>query len=336
MKMSTKHKRLHKWLLAATILVLLQLLLAHKVQAETRFVISIIDTGIDLKNETLKKQLCRNEGEMGRDKNGNPKSTNGMDDDGNGYIDDLHGWSFFDKSNDLQDQHGHGTHVAGIIYQELKQLKLENEFCFQVLKYYNSETYSPHLLQASNQSLKYAALNKSQLINYSGGGYAANKEEEFWLRQLAHKNIPVMAAMGNQTLDTDQFPFYPAGYDLENVFAIAAATPEQTRAPFSNYGKRKFDFMAPGVHIKAFGLNNSQAYLSGTSQATAKASAMVAYLVYQNQNTFDWKDLKTNLKNWRQIYSRLNKKENPEFLDSGFIQKYKTTQVDAFGEPSPN
>jgi major intracellular serine protease len=306
---------------------------AKATEKENRFIITIIDTGIDLKNLALKDHLCINAGENGLDADGISKANNGKDDDGNGFADDLHGWSFFDESKDIQDRHGHGTHIAGIIYEELKNMKLEKHFCFQVLKYYDSDIPSNNLMQASNDSFKYALDNHSQLVNYSGGGYQANKEEEKWLRQLKDKNVPVIAAMGNQKINTDLIPFFPAGYEMENIFAIGAAEKKQTPAKFSNFGKKRFDFLAPGVAIESFGLNNSRQFLSGTSQATAKATAMVSYMIYQDHPFKDWAELKLNLKSVRELHHAKNKKENPKFIDSQFIKKYKTSAVDAFGEP---
>lgn len=302
-------------------------------QNEKRFIIAIIDTGIDMKNETLKKQLCVNSGETGLDKKGHDKSVNGIDDDDNGYTDDLHGWSFYDASKNVHDRHGHGTHIAGILLDELKKLKLESQFCFQILKYYDSDEPSENLLQASNDSFKYASRNRSQLINYSGGGYSFNQEESKWIQELANKKVPVVAAMGNQKINTDTTPFYPASYDIENIFAIAAADNNQFMAPFSNYGKKHFDFLAPGVAIESFGLNNSRAFLSGTSQATAKVSAMLAYLMYQDKNQNNWIEIKKNIKNLRTLSLTKTKKGNPTFVDTPFIQKFKTSAVDAFGEP---
>lgn len=288
-----------------------------------RFVITIIDTGIDLKNETLRKQLCVRSEAPG----------NGKDDDGNGFVDDVHGWSFFDDSNDIQDHHGHGTHIAGIIYEELKTMKLESRFCFQVLKYYDSDEPASNLLTASNDAFKYALNNGSQLVNYSGGGYAANNTELKWIRELGKKNVAVVAAMGNQKVNTDLIPFYPASYSLENIFAIGAAEGSQNMAAFSNYGKKRFDFLAPGVLVESMGLNNSRAYISGTSQATAKVCAIIAYLIFQESGPAKWAELKGMVRGFRAVYVAKKSKGNPLFVEAGFIQKYKTSSVDAFGEP---
>lgn len=327
-----------KFLLTLAMMVWTKTILAAEIKLaklvpEKRFVITIIDTGIDMKNETLKKQLCRNMGEVGLDKNGNDRSTNGIDDDGNGYADDLHGWSFFDESKNLQDHHGHGTHIAGILYDELRQAQLESQFCFQILKYYDSDEPTNNLLKASNDSFRYALENHSRLVNYSGGGYTSNKVEAELIQKLGAKQIPVIAAMGNQRFNTDERPFFPASYTMENIFAIAAANTNQTMANFSNFGTKRLDFLAPGVAIESFGLNNSKTYLSGTSQATAKASALIAYLMFQENDVITWNELKKNVINLRLAHLAKKQKGNPLFIDTRFIKKFKTSSVDAFGEP---
>ncbi len=298
-----------------------------------KFIITIIDTGIDLNNKTLSNLLWTNPGETGLDAKNRDKANNQIDDDGNGFIDDVHGWNFYDNSNTIQDRHGHGTHIAGIIYNELKKLKLEKQFCFQVVKYYDSDAASSGVLRASNKSFQYALENNSQLINYSGGGYEFSKDEEALVQKLKQNNIPLVAALGNQSLNTDLNPFYPASYGFDNVFAIGAAERSQLSAKFSNYGHRFLDFLTPGVQIESFGLNDTKTFLSGTSQSTATATALIAYLIFQEKGPIKWKDLKSTIKNLRSISHAKHEKENPAYIDITFISKHKTSAVDAFGDP---
>lgn len=300
------------------------------------FIITIVDTGIDLKNKELVKYLWTNPGETGLDKNGKPKSNNKIDDDGNGLIDDTHGWNFYEGTSDLQDHHGHGTHIAGIILNELKKLKIEKHFRFQILKYFDSEKNSLGLMKASNRSIQYAIEHQSQLINYSGGGYEANQEEERLMKELKRKNIPLVAAVGNQNLNTDQNPFYPSSYDYDNIFAIGAAGASQSQASFSNHGKKHLDFLTPGVSIESYGLNDTRAYLSGTSQSTAAATAMIAYIaLLQDGQNAQWTEIKTKLKSLRalSVLKNQRKDQNPNFIDIPFIQRHKTAEADAFGDP---
>lgn len=320
-------------LLLLIIMVLMNCSVNAQPAPEPMFTITIIDTGIDMKNSELTKFLWTNPGELGQDKNGKNKATNGKDDDDNGFVDDLHGWNFFDNSKDLQDNHGHGTHIAGIILTELKKLKIENQFRFQILKYFDSETPSLGLLRASNRSFEYAVINGTQLVNYSGGGYEPNKDEEKWIQLLKQKHIPLIAAVGNQNVNTDLNPFFPASYNHENIFAIGAADQTQVAADFSNYGNRFLDFISPGVKIESFGLNGTKTKLSGTSQSTATATALIAYLIFQERGPIHWPDLKKTIKSLRQISITKKKSGNPKFLDTQFIKKFKTSAVDAFGEP---
>ena len=99
-------------------------------QNQDKILLSVIDTGIDLKNSDLKKYLWTNPGESGLDQNNNPKESNGLDDDNNGFADDLHGWNFIDNNNDIQDFHGHGTHIVSIILDFLKKkaMKIRSKF----------------------------------------------------------------------------------------------------------------------------------------------------------------------------------------------------------------
>jgi thermitase len=86
-------------------------------QGSKDIVVAVIDTGADMHTDLI-NNLWRNSGETGKDVRGNDKSTNGIDDDQNGYVDDVHGFNFVGGNHDLSDNHGHGTHIAGIIGAE--------------------------------------------------------------------------------------------------------------------------------------------------------------------------------------------------------------------------
>lgn len=78
-------------------------------------IVAVIDTGCDVHHPDLQNNIWTNPGETGLDENGNNKATNGIDDDGNGLVDDFQGWNFVNNSPDVMDEHGHGTHIAGVI-----------------------------------------------------------------------------------------------------------------------------------------------------------------------------------------------------------------------------
>lgn len=87
-------------------------------QGSSDTIVAVIDTGVDEEHEDLKTNLWTNPGETGKDAKGKDKASNGIDDDDNGFVDDVHGWNFVSNNNRLEDNHGHGTHIAGIIGAE--------------------------------------------------------------------------------------------------------------------------------------------------------------------------------------------------------------------------
>ncbi len=250
------------------------------------YVIALIDTGIDWKNPALKKYLWTNMGESGWDEFGRSKSDNGIDDDHNGYVDDVHGWNFLANSNDISDDQGHGTHVAGILAQKLDEWVHSGADLSRVklmpLKYYQRQMNSTDPLQASLEALAYAAKMHVSLINYSGGGFEASQVEKRLLQTLNQLAIPVISAAGNESANIDNRPYFPAAYRLPNVLSVGALNAQNGIAEFSNFGDYNLDVFAPGEYISSHFLQGTRAKMSGTSQATAYASAMVASLMIRH------------------------------------------------------
>jgi subtilisin family serine protease len=247
--------------------------------------ITVIDTGIDLKNSELTKFLWTNPGESGLDKNNKDKATNGIDDDLNGFIDDIHGWNFVTNTSDVQDHHGHGTHVTSLIINNLKKLNKENYIKIQIVKYFHADNDTHNILKASNNSFKYAAQFNPTLINYSGGGYTASAEEKSILNSFANKETLIITASGNQNNNNDVLPYYPASYNFPFVISVGSIDANLKPSKFSNYGSKSVDFFALGERAIGFTLNNQLAKLSGTSQATANLSAYATHLIIESQIT---------------------------------------------------
>lgn len=248
-----------------------------------KILISIIDTGIDVKNKDLQKYLWNNPGESGQDSQGKNKASNGIDDDNNGFIDDVHGWNFVDNNNDIQDYHGHGTHIAFIILDFLKKTKLADRIQIQVVKYYHTDNDTHDILKASNQSFKYAQGFQPQFVNYSGGGYAPSRQEKQILEGFDKNNTLIIAASGNQKNNNDISPYYPASYQLENLLSVGSISSHRSLSSFSNFGKSHVHIFTQGENVLATSLGNKLTSLSGTSQATAKLSAYAIYLFLEMQ-----------------------------------------------------
>lgn len=237
-------------------------------------VVAVIDTGIDTTHPLLKNRLWTNPGEI---------PGNGIDDDGNGLIDDVHGWNFVDHTNRVQDKLGHGTHISGIIAaakdEDLGIQGIAPNARIMSLKYFDPETTGYQNLQSSIQAIEYAIKMKAQIINYSGGGAEFSKEEREALAKAEGQGILVVAAAGNEKSDTDQKPFYPANYGLKNILSVAAVDKNSLLLPSSNFGKKSVALAAPGYKVLSTIPGGRFGQMTGTSQATAFVSGIAARLM---------------------------------------------------------
>ncbi|NJL24144.1 MAG: S8 family serine peptidase [Calothrix sp. SM1_5_4] len=206
-------------------------------------VVALIDTGCDINHPDLRSNIWVNAGETGLDEDGNPKASNGIDDDGNGFVDDVHGWNFVTDSPELMDEHGHGTHIAGIV-------GAANGFAPQVslmiLKYFDEGNNGGQNLRYTVEAIRYATRMGANIINYSGGGILRSSEEEAALAEAAAHGILVVAAAGNEGMNSDFFHFYPANYNLPNILSVTAVDQDGRLMDSSNFGRATVD-LAPGA-----------------------------------------------------------------------------------------
>ncbi|MBX3033240.1 MAG: S8 family serine peptidase [Bdellovibrionaceae bacterium] len=242
-------------------------------------VVAVIDTGMDSKHADLRDNLWTNPGETGLDAQGRDKATNGIDDDGNGFIDDVHGWNFAGGSADVSDQHGHGTHVAGLIAGQ--RLGVAPKVKIMVLKYYDAKLSDRDHLRHTVEAIRYAVRMKARIINYSGGGLKASSREEEAIREAASHDVLFVAAAGNERSNSDVLPFYPADYGLPNILSVTAIDPLKRVLASSNYGARSVDLAAPGENILSTLPGGAYGVMTGTSQATAFVSGAAALLLSQ-------------------------------------------------------
>jgi subtilisin family serine protease len=256
--------------------------------------VAIVDTGTDISHRDLRDSIWTNPGESGLDLNGRDKSTNGIDDDHNGYVDDVHGWNFITNTNDVSDSDGHGTHIAGIIKSEFsKRARTPSDTSsqqvrFMILKYYSPEHPDTDSVRNTAKAIEYAARMQAQVINYSGGGAGASKLEMQAIAEAAQKNIPLIAAAGNNNSDTDHQRYYPANYPLKNIISVAAVSRSGELLDFSNYGPQSIDIAAPGYRVYSTLPHNKFGFMSGTSQATAFISGAAASLIAEHYGQGDY------------------------------------------------
>lgn len=258
-------------------------------------VVAVIDTGIDIKHEDLAENLWTNPGETGKDEKGRDKAINGIDDDKNGFVDDVHGWNFVSNNSKLTDNHGHGTHIAGIIGAQAGNgvgiAGIAPEVSLMILKYYDPKIAGTDNLSNTVASIRYAVKMGAHIINYSGGGTEFSKDEHDAVAEAEKKGILFVAAAGNEKSNSDQHHYYPADYKLNNIISVTATDPTTQVLASSNYGVETVDIAAPGQNIRSCLPDNSYGYMTGTSQATAFVSGAAA-LVMAHKQSFNAVDVR--------------------------------------------
>ncbi len=265
-------------------------------------VVAVIDTGIQPDHPDLAANMWRNPGEI---------PDNGVDDDGNGYVDDVHGWDFFHGDAtvyDPEDREFHGTHVAGIIGAVANNGRGMAGVAWKVrimaLKFIGPDG---GLISDAIEALAYAAAARERyrlrmLTNNSWGG--AGYSEALKLA-IEASDMLFVAAAGNDGANNDTSPHYPSSYDSPNILAVAATDWDDRLAGFSNYGARTVHLAAPGdMIVSAYptddpgGLgcrgDDCYAYASGTSMA-APHVAGVAALVMSRFPADDWPEVKLRI-----------------------------------------
>lgn len=249
-------------------------------------VVAIIDTGIDANHPDLAENIWVNKGETGYDVKGRNKATNGVDDDGNGYIDDIHGWNFVSNNNDLTDNHGHGTHIAGIIGavggNGIGISGISPKVSLMALKYYDPKASGANNLLNTVKAMQYAVKMKANIINYSGGGLDPSPEEKRAVELAMKQGILFVAAAGNERSNSDVKGYYPADYDLQNIISVTAIDKRKSVLPTSNYGEMSVDIAAPGNDIYSTLPRGKYGFMTGTSQATAFVSGVAALVMANN------------------------------------------------------
>lgn len=241
----------------------------------TQLVIGAIDTGIDYNHPDLTANIWTNPGEV----------ANGLDDDGNGYIDDLQGWNFNADNNNPMDNQGHGTHTAGTIgavgNNGIGVAGVAWRCRMIPLKFLDNSGYG--IISDAAEALTYVAALRRRGVNikvtnnsWGGGGYSSMFKE--CLEENAALDILFMAAAGNDSLNNDVNPFYPASYTVANVLSVAASDASDRLAYFSHYGTNSVHLAAPGLTIFSTMLNSNYGNMSGTSMATPHVTGVAALL----------------------------------------------------------
>lgn len=263
-----------------------------------QIVVAVIDTGIDINHEDLKNNFWKNPGESGIDSKGRDKAKNGIDDDKNGFVDDVHGWNFVSNNNNLSDNHGHGTHITGIIAAEANNGKgivgIAPEVSIMTLKYFDPMSPGSDNLKNTIKAIHYAVKMGANIINYSGGGLEYSQDEFDAVSLSRKKGILFVAAAGNEKSNSDKIPYYPADYNLDNIISVTAFNPAVEVLSSSNWGTETVHIAAPGQNVISTLPGSSYGFMTGTSQATAFVTGGAA-LILSHKVGFKYTDVRKYL-----------------------------------------
>jgi photosystem II stability/assembly factor-like uncharacterized protein len=257
-------------------------------QGDSTIIIGITDSGTDYTHEDLASNIWYNPGETGLDKDGKDKSTNGIDDDGNGFIDDFRGWDFvgnatapgaWKEDNDPIQGHWHGTHVAGCaaaVTNNAKGVASPGFKCKILPIKCGLDNVNSRGIYRGYDAILYAAQMGAKIINCSWGGPGGSPAEQELINTAYNMGAIIVVAAGNSYKNIDYGNSYPAGYD--NVLCVGATRSDDTKAGFSNYG-HLVTVYAPGENILSTMPKNAYANQSGTSMATPVLSGICGQLM---------------------------------------------------------
>ena len=239
-------------------------------------VVGVIDSGMDIKHKDLKDNLYKNPGEI---------PGNNIDDDGNGYIDDVNGWDAVTDSGAVKDQDGHGTHVSGTVGARGNNSEGVTGVNWRVkllpLRFITVRSGS---LFDAIQCIDYAVRLRTsgvnlRVLNNSWGGGPYTQALYDAIKRANDAGIVFVCAAGNDASDSDSLPSYPASYEVPNVISVGAMSRGDFAASFSNFGKRSVDVFAPGEDILSTLPGDGYGSFSGTSQASPHVAGIGGLIV---------------------------------------------------------
>ena len=242
-----------------------------------KIIVAIVDTGLDRTHDVFKPYASGGTGALWinqAEANGQP----GVDDDQNGFVDDVNGWNFINNTGNFADDDDHGTHVAGIVVgtgqnifarplQESKVLVMPLKF----LAAGGSGSTSNAI-----RAIYYAVNNGARVINNSWGGSGYSRALHDAIIYAYDSRVLVVSAAGNYASNNDSKPMYPSNYDVPSNIAIASSSRYDELSSFSNYGVSTVNLGSPGEYVESTVPGNKTLSMSGTSMASPFVAGLAA------------------------------------------------------------
>jgi subtilisin family serine protease len=232
--------------------------------------VAIVDSGIDLGHPDLAPNLWTNPGEI---------AGNGVDDDGNGYVDDVHGYDFVEGDGTPQDGNGHGTHVAGIVGARggngLGTAGVAWRVRLMAVRVLDAGARGTTTDVA--KGIRYAVDNGARIVNLSLAGPSSTPDLEDAVRYAQAHGVLIVVAAGNDGANLATSPTFPAAYAEDNVLGVSATTRTGGLSGVSDYGPGA-DLAAPGEEILSTGLGGGYEWRTGTSMAAPQVSGALVLL----------------------------------------------------------
>jgi subtilisin family serine protease len=233
--------------------------------------VAIVDTGVDLSHPDLAPNLWTNPGEI---------PGNGIDDDADGYVDDVHGADLLNGDGDPRDDNGHGTHVAGIV-----AARGENgvgvagvAWRARIMAVKVLDSHAAGDMSTVARGLRYAVAHGARIVNVSLSGPTAGADIAGAIDEARAAGVVVVAAAGNTGADLDVTPAYPAALDAPNLVTVTSSDRRGALSPRASFGRASVDLAAPGQDILSTARGGGYEFRSGTSTAAAQVSGALALL----------------------------------------------------------